>query len=252
MEVLCLIPARLKSTRLPRKLIQKIGDKTVIEHVYNRAQKANIFWKIVVVTDSREIADCIEGFGGNHFLMEQEFEDGTQRIAHAVDKIDPDRKSDFVINLQGDLPFVNPSILHKVLHPFYEQRAWGSATVCTPIADKFLFYSSDTVKVVFNKNKRAMYFSRSPIPWPNPKYKEVEYYQHIGIYAFARGFMRHLRGMKQSKYASIEKLEQLKILDNDMNMHVTVVDEPAIEINTEWDLIEARRFYQNVFLKLQK
>lgn len=227
-----IIPSRIGSTRLPRKPLAQIGDKLLIEHIISNL-KADFADNLYIATDSEEIASLAKSFGANA-IMTEECATGTDRVYQAFCKLQSPAK--YVINLQGDMPFVTPELIKKIV----ERLEKGDCDIATAIikADKEAIESESNVSVVVDKNDLAMYFSRCPIP-----YNGAEFNYHMGVYGFCVDALKRFVSLPQTKYELSEKLEQLRALEDGMKIGVCVVNEAPISVDTPEDLEKAIKYY---------
>ncbi|CAO5676853.1 MAG: 3-deoxy-manno-octulosonate cytidylyltransferase [Holosporales bacterium] len=235
MSTAIIIPARLKAQRLPNKPLALIHDKPMILWVYEQAKKVNV-GDVYVATCSHEIVQLIEQAGGTAILTDPDLPSGTDRVYAALESIE--KTYDTVVNLQGDLPFIDPDLISRVL----DTLQWGAdiATLCAPIHEEEDIVNPAVVKPVLsfmpNGYANALYFSRSAVP-----YGALQYYHHIGIYAFKTQALKQFVALPPSALEKIEKLEQLRALENGMTIHAAVVDHIPLSIDTPQDLEKARR-----------
>jgi 3-deoxy-manno-octulosonate cytidylyltransferase (CMP-KDO synthetase) len=238
-DVAVIIPSRLEATRLPGKPLAQIGDMTMIEHVITRIKNSG-FENVYVATDSQGIADIAKSRGAIAIMTDKDCPTGTDRVYQAFLKLPGRATINYVINVQGDMPFVDGSSVREIVRALKT----GNFDIITPvvkvgrdIADK-----PDNVKVVADQNNRAMYFSRSLIPHDG----EVFLY-HVGIYGFTKDAITKFVNLKPSEYEKAEKLEQLRALENGLTIGICYSTEVPISVDTELDLANARK-YINVSL----
>lgn len=245
MKIIGIIPARLESSRLSKKLLQKIGDKSVLHRVYLQAKKSDVLAEVFIATDSVEIQEHAERFGAKVILTSTEITSGTQRCKKAAEQIDFD--FDAVVNIQGDEPFISPkqiSIVAEMLHNS------DIATLAKKIEDDNELENPNNVKVVFDEKFNALYFSRSVIPFIRnhdnhiPKTQQSDFYKHIGLYAYKREVLNKLGELPQNALEKTESLEQLRWLANDFKISVGITTTEAIGIDTAEDLAKARKFIE--------
>lgn len=238
MKTIAMIPARYAATRFPGKLMQKLGDKSVIVHTYENTMATRLFDEVMVVTDSPIIFDEITHYGGYVIMSKQPHESGSDRIAEAVADLDVD----IVVNVQGDEPFVNKEALLKLLNVFYEDGGTDVqvASIMQQIKDEKLISDPNYVKVAIDKNMNALMFSRSPIPYHRNIDIEPVYYEHIGIYAFRKQALINFTNWPMSPLELIEKIECLRYLENGVPLKMVISDYMGIEIDTPEDLEKAR------------
>lgn len=236
MKTIAMIPARYAATRFPGKLMQKLGDKSVIAHTYENTMATRLFDEVMVVTDSEFIFDEITQYGGYVTMSKQAHESGSDRIAEAVADLDVD----IVVNVQGDEPFVNKEALLKLLNVFYEDRNVQVASIMQEMKDEKQVNDPNYVKVAVDKNMNALMFSRSPIPYPRDTEVKPVYYEHIGIYAFKKKALMDFTTWDMRPLEVAEKIECLRYLENGIPIKMVVSDYMGIEIDTPEDLKKAQ------------
>ncbi len=238
------IPARLASTRLERKLLLRETGKSLIQHTYEAARRATRPTGVCVATDHAEIRDEVRAFGGEAAMTSPEAASGTDRVAELARRL---ADVDIFVNLQGDEPELPGASIDLVIRLLEEDPTAVMSTLATPIRSRQQLEDPACVKVVFSSSGRAMYFSRSPIPhvrdWDD-RLLEADpshFYQHIGLYAYRRDFLLHVSQIPQSPLEGLEKLEQLRVLDAGYSILVGVVPEVTSGIDTAEDY---RRFVE--------
>lgn len=233
------IPARLASTRLPNKPLAEIQGKPMILRVWEQAMAADI-GDVIVACCGLEIADIITKAGGKVVLTNPNHLNGTDRIYEAIQSLSNISKSTVIVNLQGDLPTISKESLKAVLEPL-QNPAVDIGTLAVPISDPQQIENPNVVKVALTFVKphigRALYFSRSPIP-----YGATEYYHHIGIYAYRMASLEKYVSLKPSLLEQTERLEQLRALEEGMRIDVGIVDEIPHSVDTKEDLEAVTRF----------
>lgn len=238
MKTIAVIPARYAASRFPGKLMQKLGNKTVIAHTYANTMATRLFDEVMVVTDSQEIFDEITHYGGYVTMSKQTHESGSDRIAEAVAELEVD----IVVNVQGDEPFVNKEALSQLLNVF--QGAGGAqvqaASLMQVINDEKQVTDPNFVKVAVDKNMNALMFSRSPIPFRRDTTIEPVYYEHIGIYAFRKQALMNFTSWEMTPLELAEKIECLRYLENGVPLKMVVSTYMGIEIDTPEDLESAQ------------
>jgi 3-deoxy-manno-octulosonate cytidylyltransferase (CMP-KDO synthetase) len=235
MKKIALIPARYAATRFPAKLMQMLGPKTLIATVYTNTVATGLFDDVLVVTDSDLIYNEIKGIGGHVVMSKREHESGTDRIAEAVADMDVD----VIVNVQGDSPFQQREPLQNLLRQFNEESV-QVASLMQVLTDAQSIANPNTVKVVVDKQNNALYFSRSPIPYPRNVDTAVTYYKHIGVYAFRKTALMQFTQWPLSTLENIEKLEQLRYLENGVGIRMVLTDYTSVEIDAPEDLEKAR------------
>ncbi len=242
MKILCVIPSRIGSTRLPRKPLRMIQGKPMIQWVYERASKCDLITKTLVATDSKEIAEVIEKNGGEAVLTDQQsFNTGTDRVA-AVAAQYPEM--DVVINLQGDEPFIQPKILKELVACYLNGENPVMSTVAFALEPRY-YIDPNVVKVIVDRDHFALYFSRSPIPYLRVEGQPLSafpVYHHMGLYAFRRDFLLEFTKMVPSRLEIAESLEQLRALENGHRIKVAITTSKTLEINLPAELEAAQRF----------
>ena len=236
MKVVAVIPARYASTRFPGKPLALLNGKPIIKHVYDAVHSSGLFTNVIVATDDERIFSAVKGFGGNIAMTSQNHKSGTDRVVEVCQNLD----CDIVVNIQGDEPFVNKKVLSDIILAFEDERT-QVATLYHELLDKIDITNPNVVKTVFDKDGFAMYFSRSPIPYNRDNQDDVVYYKHIGIYAFRRNVLFEFANLPQSYYEKIEKLEQLRLLENSIKIKMVKTDYEGFGIDTPQDLKKAEK-----------
>ena len=239
MNVIGIIPARLQSTRLPRKLLLNATGKPLIQYVWETACQCPELSDVLVATDSEEIASVVRSFGGRA-EMTGDHQSGTDRVAEVVRRCCMD--AEVIVNLQGDEPELDPLVVTSLIREIQHSGS-DMATVAAPLTDPSRVTDPACVKVVTDVTGRAMYFSRSPIPFSRDLpveswFKDGEpspWLQHVGLYAYRRDFLLQLTTMPPSPLEQMEKLEQLRALQSGAAIAVTLVNHPAVGIDTPAD-----------------
>lgn len=238
-----IIPARLASTRLPGKPLLEIGNKPLIQHVYEAAKQSAAV-SVIVATDSIDIHHRVEAFGGSVQMTSVAHNSGTERLIELVDKLhEPDES--IIVNLQGDEFNMPSELVDQVAEALMNHDRIGMATLCDPITDMADFQNPNIVKVVFDRNQIALDFSRKSIAWygdgPEPA-AGVYGYRHIGIYAYRVWFLRLYATLLPCDREKTERLEQLRVLDRGYDIHVDIANtRPGIGIDTPEDLQKAQQ-----------
>jgi len=232
-----MIPARYSATRFPGKLMQDLGGKTVIVRTYEATINTNLFDDVLVVTDSAIIYNEIINHGGKAMMSKKEHECGSDRIAEAVEFLDVD----IVINVQGDEPFTDKESLEKLIAVFKDDddKNIDLASLMVHITDEDDINNPNTVKVVVDKFDFALYFSRSPIPFPRDKTVGVKYFKHKGVYAFRKQAILDFYRFPMLTLEASEKLEQLRYLEYGKRIKMVETTTEGVEIDTPEDLERA-------------
>ena len=241
MSPIVIIPARLGSTRLPGKPLARIGDAPMIVQVWRRAVAADI-GPVAVACAEAEIAAVIESAGGRAVLTRPDHPSGSDRVFEALQTLDPAARHDVAVNLQGDLPLIDPAAIRAALTPLADV-AVDIATLAAPIRDPREIDEASVVKIAAAfapgaRTARALYFSRLPVPWG-----EGERYHHIGIYAYRRAALARFVGLPPGGLEQRERLEQLRALEAGMRIAVALVDTVPLGVDTPEDLARARTLY---------
>ena len=234
MKNVALIPARYAATRFPGKLMQLLGQKTVIRHTYDAVVATDLFDLVMVVTDSEIIYKEITSHNGNAVMSKKEHESGTDRIAEAAATMN----ADIIINVQGDTPFIKKEPLEKLLKQF-DDAFVQVASLIRVIKEQRDIENPNFVKVAVDKNMNALFFSRSVIPYPRNKEILSTYYEHIGIYAFRKQALLHFTNWPVTPLEAAEKIECLRFLEHGIPLRMVIVDYMGVEIDTPEDLDRA-------------
>jgi 3-deoxy-manno-octulosonate cytidylyltransferase (CMP-KDO synthetase) len=242
MEIVGVIPARFGSTRLPGKALLSETGRPLIQHVIEAARRAQSLERIIVATDDPRIARAAAACGGEFMMTRADHATGTDRVAEVAARLEGAR---VIVNLQGDEPEVSGGALDRVVALLESDPVAQVATLATPIEDESVYRDPACVKVVCNRQGRALYFSRSPIPHHRDGFPRDASaasplgYLHLGLYAYRRDFLLQLGSLPPSPLEAAEKLEQLRVLEAGYTIAVGLVDEPSIGIDT---LEDYRRF----------
>lgn len=236
MKILCIIPSRIHSTRLPRKPLLPIQGKPMIQWTYENAMRTNILSNVIVATDSEEIATLIQSLGGKVEITDADLPTGSERVA-AVAKQYP--HMDVIINLQGDEPFIKPKMLEQLVAPYLQGDSPEMTTLASPL-DHHHHHEPGIVKVITDIHHNAIYFSRSAIPYFRvPQTTPV--YHHVGLYAFRYDFLMLYQALPQTALEKAECLEQLRVIEHGYKIRVCLTNEKTLEINTpeEYELAQS-------------
>jgi 3-deoxy-manno-octulosonate cytidylyltransferase (CMP-KDO synthetase) len=234
MKKIALIPARYAATRFPGKLLQKLGNKSVIRHTYDKTVATGLFDEVIVVTDSKEIYDEITGNGGKVVMSKKAHESGTDRIAEAASEMD----ADVIVNVQGDTPFIKKEPLKKLLEQFSDP-AVKVASLMQLLEKENEINDPNFVKVAVDNKMNALFFSRSVIPYPRNKEVSLKYFEHIGVYAFRKQSLLDFTTWPITPLENAEKIECLRFLENQVPIRMVEVDYMGVEIDTPEDLNRA-------------
>ncbi len=234
-----MIPARYAASRFPAKLMQDLSGKPVILRTYEATVKTQLFDEVYVVTDSDIIYKTVTESGGKAIMSVKEHDCGSDRIAEAVTDMDVD----IIVNVQGDEPFTDEKSLRKLIQTFKEddEKRVDLASLMVHITDEDEINNPNTVKVIIDKFDFALYFSRSPIPYPRDKSVDVKYYKHKGIYAFRKEALLDFYRLPMLTLEASEKLEQLRYLEYGKRIKMVETNVQGIEIDTPEDLKRAQQ-----------
>ncbi|WP_394906214.1 3-deoxy-manno-octulosonate cytidylyltransferase [uncultured Mesonia sp.] len=243
MKVIAMIPARYDASRFPGKLMQDLCGASVILRTYQATCNTNLFDDVIVVTDSDIIFNEITTNGGKAFKSIKDHACGSDRIAEAVAHID----ADIVVNVQGDEPFTSSSILAALLEVFKNdsRQEVDLASLMTPLHDKQDIENSNNVKVIVDREQKALYFSRSVIPFVRDEDKKITHYKHIGIYAFRKQALLDFAKLPMLDLEAAEKIECLRYLEYGKTIKMVITDKPVIGIDIPEDLEKARKKWAN-------
>lgn len=242
MKIISMIPARYSASRFPGKLMQDLGGKTVILRTYEATVATQLFHEVYVVTDSDIIFKEITNNGGKAMMSLAEHESGSDRIAEAVENVD----CDIVVNVQGDEPFTERASLEKVLNVFYDDpnKEIDLASLMVEIHDWDEISNPNTVKVIVDQNSFALYFSRSPIPFPRDKNAGARYFKHKGIYAFRKQALLDFQKLPMQFIEATEKIECIRYLEYGKRIKMVETTVEGVEIDTPEDLEKAKRLWK--------
>ena len=234
-NILGVIPARWASSRFPGKPLHVIAGKPLVQHVWERCEEASALGGTIVATDDERIRQCVEGFGGRVCMTSPDHQSGTDRVAEAADMA-----GDFshVINVQGDEPLIAPNLINALASKLKEDITIEMITAANPLTSDQEFADPNVVKVVIDSAGRALYFSRSPIPYRRNDVPGLTNYRHNGIYGFRRDFLEQFVKWQPSPLELAEGLEQLRALENGVRIQVVVTHEMALGIDTPEQVVE--------------
>lgn len=235
------IPARFGSNRLEGKPLREIAGKPMIQRVYELAKKAAVVTRTVVATDDERIARAVERFGGEALMTSDTCRSGTDRVAETAATLGLGPK-EILINIQGDQPMFDPRCLDHMIRPFKTETGLVMSTLAFKIQEEREITNPKDVKVVFNRNGDALYFSRAQIPFPRDGQKDVDYYKHLGFYAYTREFLDRIITLPTGTCENVEKLEQLRILEAGFRIRVVITpyDSPEVDLPQDIERIEKR------------
>jgi 3-deoxy-manno-octulosonate cytidylyltransferase (CMP-KDO synthetase) len=254
-KITAVIPARYGSTRFEGKPLADILGKPMIQYVYEGVNQSKLIDEVIVATDDQRIFEAVKSFGGKATMTSPAHFTGTDRVAEVAKKL----KSEIIVNVQGDEPLIKGSIIDEAIRPLLKDETLELSTLMTRIEDPKDWLNPHIVKVVVDLKNFALYFSRSPIPFPRdlnigrlesnpfgtnrPLPKRV--FKHIGIYVFRRKFLLHFTKMKPSPLEKLEKLEQLRALENGYRIKVNLVNYDPLSVDTPDDLEKAITYFSH-------
>lgn len=254
MSAIVIIPSRYASTRFPGKPLCLLLGKPMIQHVYERTKKASLAREVFVATDNKQIYDTVIGFGGKAIMTSEKHLSGTDRIAEAVLNLENTehrtQNTDIIVNVQGDEPMIQPEMVDEAISIMEDKRA-SISTIVKRIRDMEEILDPNIVKVVFNEEGFALYFSRAPIPYHRDEWKDLKHlkvhnsqftvYKHNGIYAYRKDVLLNISKLPATKLEKIEKLEQLRALENGFRIKVKETGFETIGVDTPMDLERVER-----------
>jgi 3-deoxy-manno-octulosonate cytidylyltransferase (CMP-KDO synthetase) len=236
MKKIAMIPARYAATRFPAKLMQQLGNKTVIRHTYDNTLATQLFDEVIVVTDSDIILEEITSHGGKAIMSKRSHESGSDRIAEAAADLDVD----IILNVQGDEPFVKKQPLEKLLSVFGDPSVQVASLMQVMKEEKFI-NDENYVKVAVDLNNNSVFFSRSVIPYPRNKQISINYYEHIGVYAFRKKALLDFTSWPMTPLEAAEKIECLRYLEHGIPLKMVLTEYMGVEIDTPEDLERAAK-----------
>jgi 3-deoxy-manno-octulosonate cytidylyltransferase (CMP-KDO synthetase) len=253
MHIVCVIPARFASQRLPGKPMLMIDKAPMIEWVYKRACKVKLFDDVIVATDNQTIFNHIVSIGGRAAMTPEDLRSGTDRVAYVA----KDLNADIFLNLQGDEPLITPGVLEKVCSAFNDPEV-QIATPVTKIKTLADLIDPNSVRVVLDHKGNALFFTRSVIPYFRDLNKQedwlvnFEYYKHIGIYAYRKDFLLRLTSLQPGKLEKVENLEQLRVLEYGYKIRAVISEYQSRSIDTKEDLIEMNKYITDNHINLDE
>ena len=230
LETVCVIPARLESTRFPRKLLQRIEGKPLLQYVYENDTQAKRVQLVTVACDHELLKELVESFGGEAILTSPAHTSGTERIAEVAKSL----PCQFVVNLQGDEPLMPGEVIDQVVSALERDLSCVMSTACIIKTDLEEFRNPNVVKLTKDRSGMALYFSRAPIPLDRDG-KMSQFYKHLGIYGYRREFLLQFPSLATSSLEQREKLEQLRVLENGYRIKVVETIHDSIGVDTEAD-----------------
>jgi 3-deoxy-manno-octulosonate cytidylyltransferase (CMP-KDO synthetase) len=231
-----IIPARYGSTRFPGKPLAELWGKPIIQHVYERATRAQRCDRTVIATDDERIAAAARRFGAEVEMTRPEHASGTDRVAEVAAGLE----AEIVVNVQGDEPLIDPAAIDAAVDPLLEDASIPMATLCVPLEEVADLANPNVVKVVMDADGFALYFSRLPIPFVRDHGGDATRYRHVGLYVYRREFLLELTELPPSPLEEAEKLEQLRVLEHGYRIRVVAVPSAAPGVDTPADLERLR------------
>lgn len=235
MKIIGVIPARLGSTRLPNKVLLPIAGKPMIQHVWEQAKKIRGLDSVLIACDDQRILNAVAEFGGKAILTRADHPNGTSRIAEAVENID----ADVVVNIQGDQPLLDSSAIENLADFLKNNPAVPMATLAIKSINTEEYRNPNVVKVVKDASGKALYFSRSPLPFLRDSNATPEFWKHIGVYGYRKDFLKKFVSWPAGRLEEIEKLEQLRVLERGYSVQVIETKQDFISVDTAEDLQQA-------------
>jgi len=237
LRVVGIIPARYASTRFEGKPLADLAGKPMIQHVYERSRRASCLDDLLVATDDERIFQAVRSFGGKAVMTRPDHATGTDRLAEVCENLD----ADIVVNVQGDEPLIEPAAIEQAAQPLIADASIVMGTLMNDIASEEELLNPNVVKVVVDEDGFALYFSRSPIPYPRPgTWGQATYYRHIGLYVYRREFLMTYARLPQTPLEKQEKLEQLRALEHGYRIRVVLTEHLCIGVDTPEDLERVR------------
>lgn len=242
--IIGIIPARFASTRLMGKPLADIGGKPMIQRTYESCLSSKLLHKVVIAVDDEKILNVAKSFGADAYMTPNDLPSGSDRIAHVAKKL----KADIIVNIQGDEPFINGRMIDQAIEPLLFDRDVEVSTLVKKIDKVEELKSPSIPKVVFDYNNFALYFSRSPIPYVREAKSNLDrvnsgdIYKHIGLYVYRKDALLKFTSLKPTDLENIEKLEQLRMLENGMRIKVVVTEYESFSVDTPKDLEIARKY----------
>jgi len=239
MNVVGVIPARFYSSRFEGKVLADIGGKPMIQHVWEKAKQAKLLDDLIVACDDERVYNAVVDFGGNAVFTAKEHTSGSDRITEIINPLDVK----IVVNIQGDEPMVRPSMINGVVEELIKDENLVVATVIKKIERPGEIDDPNVVKVVVDKDNFALYFSRSAIPFiRDGQSQELNFYKHIGLYAYTKDFLFTYKNLPKSKLEELEKLEQLRILENGYKIKTVETQFDTYGVDVPEDLDKVRKY----------
>ena len=240
-KIIGIIPARFASSRLPGKMLIKILDKTLLQRTFERVSLCPLLDDIFIATDDKRIYSHAKKINAKVIMTSTDCINGTERITQALQKIKELKDSDIIVNIQGDHPLLSLKTLEATIKILQNDATASVSTAATILKNKKDILSPNSVKVVFDKDHNALYFSRSPIPFTK-NLDKTNFYYHIGIYAYRSDFLYKLAKLELTKNQIAEDLEQLTILEHGYRIKIALVEEKTMGVDTKNDVLRVKRY----------
>lgn len=243
-KVVVVIPSRYGSTRLPGKPLVSLAGKPMVQHVYERAKRAQTVHRVLVATDDQRIVDVVNGFGGEARMTRADHRTGTERTAEVA----AHEPGDVFVNVQGDEPLIDPVAIDSAVAALLEEPVAQIATVATSIRHAGEIMDPNVVKTVLDFDSNGLYFSRAPIPWVRDTQQKihVKYWKHLGLYVFQRDALLEYPTLPQGELEKIEQLEQLRWLENGWKIRVAEVEHDAVSVDVPEDVARVEKLLKTV------
>lgn len=236
MDAIGIIPARYNATRFEGKLLADLCGKPVIQHTWENAKKSKSIEDLIIATDDKRIYNCSKGFGAKVIYTSKAHKSGSDRLTEVVSSID----TKIIVNIQADEPFIHPTMITDVVSSILDDGSIDMATICHKIKNKEELLDPNVVKVVMDRKGFALYFSRQVIPYSSSHEPKVSsHYKHIGLYAYTKDFLFTFKSLPQSRLEKVEKLEQLRVIENGYKIKLIETKFDTIGIDTPEDLVKA-------------
>ena len=240
-----IIPARYASKRLPGKPLALIQGRPMIQHVFERAVKARTIQRLVIATDDSRIREAASSFGADVLMTSPDHQSGTDRVAEAASQLLLPPEA-VVVNIQGDEPLLQPEVVDQLVETLREAADVPMATLVHPGFGHTDFHDPGVVKVVVDARRRALYFSRAPIPHPREATGPLTYYKHIGLYAFRNHFLQQFTKLPPGVLEQMEKLEQLRALEHGFSILVVPTPYDSVSVDTPLDLMKVEEILEDL------
>jgi 3-deoxy-manno-octulosonate cytidylyltransferase (CMP-KDO synthetase) len=237
MDVIGVIPARYGSTRFEGKVLADLQGKPMVQWVWEQAKKAKILDELIVACDDKRIEQAVNAFGGKAILTSKEHLSGTDRICEVVNPLEVK----VIVNIQADEPLIEPVMIENVARPLLDDSTLNMTTLMKRIDDPREISDPNVVKVAADSHGFALYFSRSVIPYPRDKSVKAAYYKHIGLYAYSKDFLFIFKNLPESNLERIEKLEQLRVLEEGFRIKVIETNISTLGVDTPEDLEKVKK-----------